>query len=137
EVAPAVLPDDQVAVAHGVVRAHPEQHDGIASRRLQHAAHELVGDRAHRGQSSPAALRSAALMRSCQPGPSSWKWDSTSRSSLSATVSLPVGTTCSLGGSGAALVVAALNRASALSIELMTRRGGWAIRVLRKDRSRA
>ena len=39
----------------------------------------------------PATLRSAALMRSCQPGPSSWKKSSTSRSMRSDTISLTPG----------------------------------------------
>ena len=39
----------------------------------------------------PAALRSAALMRSCQPGPSAWKKSSTSRSRRSDTISFTPG----------------------------------------------
>src|SRR5215510_14454836 len=68
----------------------------------------------------PAALRRAALMRSCQPGPPSRKWSSTSRSMRSETCSLTPGndglvlTGCAgpLARS-VGLVVAALNAASA------------------------
>ena len=60
----------------------------------------------------PAALRSAALIRSCQPGPSSWKKSSTSRSIRNDTVSLAPGIDADfLAGSSADLVVAALKAA--------------------------
>src|SRR5688572_4325458 len=64
----------------------------------------------------PAALRSAALIRSCQPGPSSWKKSSTSRSMRSDTVSFTPGTDGAFGiGSNGFGAVAFLNAASAAS----------------------
>lgn len=42
-------------------------------------------------QASPAALRKASLMRSCQPGPPSWNVSSTSLSRRSDTISLTPG----------------------------------------------
>ena len=55
-------------------------------------------------------------MRSCQPGPPSWKKSSTSRSMRSETSSLAPGRgAADLGGSSTALVVAFLNAASAVS----------------------
>jgi hypothetical protein len=63
---------------------------------------------------SPAALRSAALIRSCQPGPSAWKKSSTSRSMRSDTVSLAPGSDVGFGGSAAGFgVVIALKAFSA------------------------
>src|SRR6185437_15292908 len=61
----------------------------------------------------PAALRSAALMRSCQPGPSSWKKSSTSRSMRSDTISFTPGSDGAFAGCSAGLVVAALKAFSA------------------------
>src|SRR5262245_65303230 len=72
---------------------------------------------------SPAALRSAALIRSCQPGPSSWKKSSTSRSIRSVTCSLALGIAGFAFGSSAGLVVAALKAASAASRGSPGRRG--------------
>src|SRR5262249_46419878 len=72
---------------------------------------------------SPAALRSAALIRSCQPGPSSWKKSSTSRSMRSVTCSLALGIAGFAVGSSAGLVVAALKAASAASRGSLGRRG--------------
>ena len=57
----------------------------------------------------PAALRNAALMRSCQPGPSSWKKSRTSRSIRRDTISLTPGNDAGgFGGPSSGLVVAAL-----------------------------
>src|SRR5690606_28239919 len=84
-------------------------------------------------QSSPAALRKAALSRSCQPGPPSWKCARTSRSIRTVTASLPAGSIARLGASAAGLVVAFLNRASALSLALDGLRGGWPA-ILRSGR---
>src|SRR5215468_1840458 len=72
---------------------------------------------------SPAALRSAALIRSCQPGPSPWKKSSTSRSMRSVTCSLAFGIAGFACGSSAGLVVAALKAASAASRGSLGRRG--------------
>src|SRR5262245_2453340 len=92
------------------------------SRRLRRNA---AGMRAH----FPAALRSAALMRSCQPGPSSWKKSSTSRSMRSDTISFAPGTAGAFGGRSAGLVVAALNAFSAA----LRRSGGFlAMRIYSK-----
>src|SRR6185437_1891951 len=61
----------------------------------------------------PAVFRSAALMRSCQPGPSSWKKSSTSRSRRSDTISFTPGSDGAFAGCSAGLVVAALKAFSA------------------------
>src|SRR5215475_14100826 len=75
----------------------------------------MVGARRFDRSYFPAALRSAALVRSCQPGPSSWKKSSTSRSMRKETISLAPGiedaVVVGIGSGG--LVVAALNAASA------------------------
>src|SRR5262245_30240225 len=72
----------------------------------------------------PIALRSASLMRSCQPGPSFWKWSSTSRSRRIDTISLTFGTFGRSGGRSAGLVVTFLNAASAASREVSGPRFG-------------
>ena len=101
-----------------------------ARRRIPHRAAAGRANPRHRGVEKrvwklgrsgahfPAALRSAALMRSCQPGPSSWKKSSTSRSMRSDTISLAPGTACGGGGRSAGLVVAVLNAFSASLREL-------------------
>src|SRR5215204_5919863 len=61
----------------------------------------------------PAAFLSASFMRSCQPGPPSWKCSSTSRSMRNETSSLECGTTGFFGGASSGLVVATLKAASA------------------------
>ncbi len=73
----------------------------------------------------PAALRSAALMRSCQPGPSCWKKSSTSRSIRSVTVSFPPGNAAGavLAGPSTGLAVTALKAFSAAARALGSRRG--------------
>src|SRR5262249_20599729 len=63
-------------------------------------------------------------MRSCQPGPSAWKYSSTSRSIRSDTGSLALGSTGLLGsGPGGGLLVAALKAASAAARGSLGRRG--------------
>jgi hypothetical protein len=52
-------------------------------------------------------------MRSCQPGPSAWKYSSTSWSIRSVTCSLIPGATFSFGGAAATFAVTFLNAASA------------------------
>src|SRR5262249_21311168 len=71
----------------------------------------------------PAAFLSAALIRSCQPRPSAWKWSNTSRSIRSVTCSLARGIAGLAFGSSAGLVVAALKAASAASRGSPGRRG--------------
>jgi hypothetical protein len=85
----------------------------------------------------PATLRSAALMRSCQPGPSCWKKSSTSRSSRNVTVSFPPGkgTVAVLAGPSTGLVVTALKAFSAAARASGSRRGFGASRQS-LDRSR-
>src|ERR1700759_3913286 len=62
----------------------------------------------------PAALRSASLMRSCQPGPPAWKYSSTSWSIRKVTCSrTPGAATFFGGGASATLAVAFFNAASA------------------------
>src|SRR5262249_49816993 len=75
----------------------------------------------------PAAFRSAALIRSCQPAPSAWKWSSTSRSIRSVTCSLALGIDGLVFGSSAGLVVTALKAASAASRGSPGRRGRLAM----------
>src|SRR5437870_4104365 len=66
--------------------------------------------------SLPAALRSAALMRSCQPGPPPWKCSSTSRSIRNVTLSLAPGSTAArAAGVSARFVVTDLKAFSAAS----------------------
>ncbi|WP_455769871.1 hypothetical protein, partial [Pseudomonas syringae group genomosp. 7] len=74
------------------------------------------------------AARNTSLIRSCQPGPFSWKKASTSLSIFSETSSLVFGnagrsTACS------SFFYAGLNSASAASIGLTGRRGGFVIVV--------
>lgn len=72
------------------------------------------------------AARNISLIRSCQPGPSSWKKERTSLSILSETSSFVFG---SVGRStaGSAFFFAGLNNASAASIGLTGLRGEFAI----------
>src|SRR5437016_1206212 len=61
----------------------------------------------------PAAFRRASLIRSCQPGPPSRKYSSTSWSIRSETSSFTPGTAVFLGGASTTFVVVRLNAASA------------------------
>src|SRR4029079_18991209 len=61
----------------------------------------------------PAAFRSASLIRSCQPGPPSWKCSSTSWSMRNETNSFTPGSAVGFGGASTTLVVVRLNAASA------------------------
>src|SRR6187402_3051948 len=67
-------------------------------------------------------------MRSCQPGPSSWKCASTSLSSFSDTSSLVFGT-AGRSTAGATGFLVGLNNASAASIALTGRRGVVAMKL--------
>ena len=85
----------------------------------------------------PAALRSAALMRSCQPGPFCWKKSSTSRSIRSVTVSFPPGKAAgaALDGPSTGLVVTALKAFSAAARASGSRRA-FGVSRQSLDRSR-
>lgn len=72
------------------------------------------------------AIRNVSLTRSCQPGPSCWKYARTSLSILSETSSLVLGN-AGRSSAGAATFFPGLNNASAASIGLRGLRGGFAI----------
>src|ERR1041385_2523325 len=75
----------------------------------------------------PAALRTASLMRSCQPGPPSLKCSRTSWSMRSVTCSFAPGITFCFGGAAATFAVTFLNAASASLRASFSVRGrlGW------------
>ena len=80
----------------------------------------LMGCRVKPGNDSgtayfPATFRSAALIRSCHPGPSAWKKSSTSRSMRRLTCSFAPGIDGFSGGRSAGLVVAGYNSLSLIS----------------------
>src|ERR1700722_4260207 len=56
----------------------------------------------------PAALRNAALMRSCQPGPSAWKKSRTSRSRRNEAISLVSGSGGGAGSPGSPYILSGL-----------------------------
>lgn len=74
---------------------------------------------------SVIARRKVSLIRSCQPGPSSWKWSSTALSILIETSSLMFGADGSRTGAAGFLI--GLKAASAADIGFVGRRGGFAI----------
>lgn len=86
-----------------------------------HASSVVVGDIDNQTGCITAA-RKVSLMRSCQPGPSAWKYASTSLSIFSDTSSLVFGIT-GLSTAGAATFFAGLNNASAASFGLAGLRG--------------
>ena len=89
-------PDYQATFPHeGGRRGGAAAHNCSRGRCLTNRASGILlrdGEQMTEPQSlRPAALRRASLMRSCQPGPSSWKCASTSRSRRSETSSRPAG----------------------------------------------